>query len=234
MFVFTEGLQHYFLLIAKIAESESQSIFVLAVFGQLLTALTEFVALTMLVPMRILELDAGQKPGRFQDFFKKHIVDLTAESLKAFAFIVMWTVLSLGLGFIGLLLGVYAVYGTLDGFEQKYLYIVLGVFLLPGIYKYLSYFFVQYIVVADPEYISDRRDALKYSATLVKPVVLIVLLAAIAVTGLELLRGHFRELWPLQTSPLAAIGSGLVFYLLALLSHVLLFKFYQLRVKKLG
>jgi hypothetical protein len=190
-----ELMQHFFLTMIAAAKL-TQSMNLPAMFGGVLTSLLEFVFMTMLVPLRVMNLQSQQPPGSFIEFTKKHIAALTAESLRAFGVTMLW----------------------------------LCLFIIPGIYKYICYFFVPYVVVADEAYIRGERDALEYSTQLVKGFSLQLLTLIVLFTLADLARGHMRESLPLQQSPVATLIVGLGFFAFVIYTNILLFRIYQLRV----
>ncbi|MCB0350387.1 MAG: hypothetical protein KDD38_04330 [Bdellovibrionales bacterium] len=198
-FVGCEFLQHYYLQIIELTRStESSNIF--AVLSQALTSLLEFVVLTLLVPLRVMELERKAPPGNFWDFSQKHVMPLTIESIRALAITLLWTLL----------------------------------LIVPGIFKYIRFFFVPYVVIADPEYSLGKRDALEYSNQLVKGIGFGLFIFILGLFGLDVLRSSAREAFPLFSNPIPAVATSLLFFMLNIYTNVLLFRLYQLRVMKLS
>lgn len=193
-----EVFQQYFMLIERVTTQLTSSPNFVAILGQLLTSLTEFVFLTMLVPQRLIEIDTFRPASSFINFAKRHIVALTAEGLRALTITILW----------------------------------LLALVLPGLYKSIRLMFVPYVVVADPEYMAGRRDAIKYAEELTKGAFLPLLGIFIAVNGIELVRSSLAKKYLIQEFPTISIASSLGFFLLSLLVNVFLFRYYQLRVKK--
>ncbi|OFZ18129.1 MAG: hypothetical protein A2Z20_06185 [Bdellovibrionales bacterium RBG_16_40_8] len=102
--------------------------------------------------------------------------------------------------------------------------------IIPGIFKYLRYSFVQYVVVADPEYQKGERDALSYSNMLVKGITIELLIIILLLFGIEMLRSSFRLTYPITDVPLEAFFSSIAFFFITIYSNILLFRLYQLRV----
>jgi uncharacterized membrane protein len=199
VFVGIEITQHYFLSIETASRASQNEISTLiAAIGQGLTSLLEFVFLTMFVPLRVMEIEAGtSSPDSFSSFTKKHLGALTLEGLRSLAVILLWSLL----------------------------------LILPGVFKYLRLLFVPYVVVADPEYMAGRRDALEYSNALVKGKTLQIFFLLVLFLGIEVVRESARENFPLMQQPLFAIGLGAFFFAVSLFTNILLFRIYQLRVK---
>lgn len=203
LFIGVELMHHYFLLVLGLTR-QTQSMNFLAIMGTLTVSLTEFVTLTMLIPLRVMEGDRGAPKGNFIAFLKKHIGPLASESLRAIAVTLLWTM----------------------------------ALILPGIFKYIRYFFVPYVVIADPAYERGERDALKYSDQLVKGSTWILFLVIIVLFGLDTTRSTTREaLAPSADSPLSFLIAALaaaLFFVIAIYTNILLFRYYQLRVKALS
>jgi len=106
--------------------------------------------------------------------------------------------------------------------------------ILPGFFKYLRFFFVPYIVVADPLYEKGQVDALEKSNQLVKGYTLQLFIIICLLTASELTRGAMREKFPLLQEPVAAIGLAVGFFAFSLLTNILLFRIYQLRMESSG
>jgi len=198
LFLGCEAMQHYFALLIRLAQ-DTQSQNLPAILGQMVVSLTEFVALTMLIPLRVMEFDNKAPAGSFWAFTQKHLAALTLESLRSLAITLLWTLL----------------------------------FIIPGIFKYIRYLFVPYVVVADPVYQEGQRDALEYSDQLAKGIGLPLFVLLVILFGLEALHGSLIESFPLMENPIPALASGFVLFLVSLYANVLLFRIYQLRVKSL-
>ncbi len=62
-----------------------------AAIGQIFTSLIEFLALNMLIPQRVMELDRNEPSRSFLEFARVYAVPLMAESLRALAMTILWT-----------------------------------------------------------------------------------------------------------------------------------------------
>ncbi|MEQ1665119.1 MAG: hypothetical protein ABL927_07055 [Bdellovibrionales bacterium] len=196
LFILVEGGQQYYQYLSMMAQ-ENQTMQIFVAIGQLLISLIEFIILAMLIPQRLMELDAHEPPQSFLAFSKKHIGSLTSEGIRSFAVSLLWLI----------------------------------VFIIPGILKYIRFFFVPYVVVADPQYQTGNRDALEYSNQLVKGKTLSVLLIIVALTALDTVRSMAREHFEFTASPLPALVIAIFFFFVTIYSNILLFRYYQNRVK---
>lgn len=199
LFLGCEIMQHYFLILIQVTK-ETQSFNLFAIIGQITTSLFEFVALTMLVPLRVM---GREHPNlllsdneTFISFTQRHVTSLTAESIRSLAAVIIWSLL----------------------------------FIIPGIFKYIRYSFVPYVVVADPEYQKGTRDALEYSNELVKGYTFQIFILFAILLAQEAARSWAREHYPIMHQPLSALLAGGFFFMLNIFANILLFRLYQLRV----
>lgn len=199
LFIGVEFLHHYFLLVTQLTK-DIQSMNIYGLLGQLFTSLLEFVTLTMLIPLRVMELDNAQSPGSFWAFTQKHIGPLTIESMRALAMTILWSLL----------------------------------FIVPGVIKYIRYFFVPYVVVADPLYQKGERDALEYSNQLVKGITFALFVFLVLLLGVDITRNSLREQYPLLTNPIPAFAFAALFFAMNVYANILLFRLYQLRAAPLS
>jgi hypothetical protein len=198
-FLGCELLEHYFTILMKLS-SEDQLMYLLSIVGQLSTALIEFLVLTLLVPLRVMEFESHTPPSSFWKFSKMHTKQLLVESIRALAVTLMWALL----------------------------------LVIPGIFKYLRFSFVSYVVVADPEYNIGNRDALEYSNELIKGFTIQIFLFLAVLFGLSMALDTLREKFPITQFPVQAVFIGACFFIINLYANVLLFRVYQMRVKKLS
>lgn len=93
-FIGGEFLQHYYTQILALTKAAG-SINIFAVVNQALVSLLEFVILTMLVPLRVMEHQSNKNepPASFWAFAKKHTPALTLESIRALAVTLLWSLL---------------------------------------------------------------------------------------------------------------------------------------------
>jgi hypothetical protein len=103
--------------------------------------------------------------------------------------------------------------------------------ILPGLFKYVRYMFVPYVVVSEPEYYTGQVDALEKSNQLVKGYTFQLVIILVVLTATELLRGSLREQFPLFQNPVPAIALAAGFYAFNIFTNILLFRVYQLRLK---
>ncbi len=195
----SEAMYQYFTYIAQNYRPPS-GVNVPATLGDLVASLLEFIVLTMLIPQRVMELDRNDPPQSFIGFAKKYIKPLTAESLRALAMTILWTL----------------------------------VFIVPGIFKYVRYFLVGYVVVADPEYEAGNVDALKESNRLVKGITIELFIFVVILIFLDSWQSTLREHDPFTTAPVVAALATVVFFFLNYYANVFLFMLYQSRKLRLG
>lgn len=197
LFLGCEVMQHYFLIVMQ-ATKEVQSFNFVAIMGQMTTSLLEFVVLTILVPLRIIEAQSLTKFNQesFISFSQRHMMALTTESLRSLAVVLMWSLL----------------------------------LIIPGLFKYLRYSFVPYVVVADAEYQNGKRDALEYSNALVKGYTLQIFVIFAILLAQESARGWARENFSIVHWPIEALIIGVIFFMMNVFANILLFRIYQLRV----
>jgi hypothetical protein len=194
-----EMLHQYFTSILQIIGSRSSTMQVPAILGDILVSLLEFVVLTMLIPMRTLEVQ-GQKPaGSFLQFTAIHLKALSLESVRALAMCLLW----------------------------------LLALIIPGLVKYVRYFFVPYIVVADPEYQAGRIDALKESDRLVRGISWPLFFVILILSVLEFWQQGLREKHLFFSSPFLSLFETIGFFALNYYTNIWLFVLYQHRAKTL-
>ena len=103
------------------------------------------------------------------------------------------------------------------------------VFILPGVYKYVRYFLVGYVVVADPEYHNGKVDALKESNRLVKGITLQLFVFVTILVFLDGWQSSLRERFPLVEEPFIAVMTTGAFFVLNYYANIFLFVLYQTR-----
>jgi hypothetical protein len=103
--------------------------------------------------------------------------------------------------------------------------------ILPGVFKYLRYCFVPYIVLADPEYEKGNVDALERSNELIRGITLILFLLFLALGLLEYGQTYLRKSFPLGDyfpvwTIIFAAGA-----LVSVYANILLYELYLVRTK---
>ncbi len=84
-----------FLYLGKEFQYSNQSIYLLCQVGTALSNMVETTVLIVLIPLRLREKIHGLPREDFNEFFKKTFFDLFIESIRMFAFIIMWGLLLL-------------------------------------------------------------------------------------------------------------------------------------------
>ncbi len=171
-----------------------------AALGEILVSLVEFFVFTLLIPQRVMELQRNEPAKSFGDFAAVHVKPLAAESLRALAVTILWTL----------------------------------ALILPGVVKYLRFFLVPYVVVADPAYQSGEVDALEESNRLVKGVTLQLFVLVGVLAALDGWQSAVRERFPVTGFPLVAIAATAGFFVVNYYANVFLFMLYQARKDRLG
>ncbi len=109
----------------------------------------------------------------------------------------------------------------------------LMLLIIPGVVKYVRYFFVPYIVVANPEYQAGRVDALKESDRLVRGISWPLFIIILALTGVEFWQQSLREKHYFINEPFWSMIETVGFFAVNYYTNVWLFVLYQHRAKRL-
>jgi len=110
----------------------------------------------------------------------------------------------------------------------------LLLFILPGLWKYVQYLLVPYVVLADPNYKAGQVDALKESKRLMQGYSLLGTFVLIVSLPVVLQVGQLTEPLRFTESPLESIISFTALSLLSFYLNLLLFEFYRVRKATLG
>jgi uncharacterized membrane protein len=122
---------------------------------------------------------------------------------------------------------------TIESIRMLAMTILWGLALvIPGVIKYVNYSFVQYVVIADPEYAAGKVDALKESERLMKGISWSFFIYLVAQNALDYWQSSIREGFSLYTSSGLAFASAIIFFAANYYINVALFVLYQMRVEK--
>jgi len=102
-----------------------------------------------------------------------------------------------------------------------------ALFLLPGLYFYLRYLFVPFVVIFNREYKNDRRDALLHSHQLTQGSVIFLFILVFGILGPQFLASSLPELLPYQLKPASTALSILFTLLISMYSMSLQFELYR-------
>ncbi len=100
-------------------------------------------------------------------------------------------------------------------------------FILPGLYFYLRYLFVPFIVIFNREYKEGQRDALLHSSKLTKGSVGFLMVFILGVMGTHFLASSLSELLPLDLKPASTALSILFTLLISMYSISFEFELYR-------
>lgn len=106
--------------------------------------------------------------------------------------------------------------------------------IVPGVVKYVRYFFVPYVVVADPDYQKGQIDALEESERLVKGISWPLFIVIVILTVVEFQQQSLREKHLFISAPFWSMIENVGFFAVNYYTNVWLFVLYQQRVKKLA
>jgi uncharacterized membrane protein len=227
----TEAFQHYFIFTDRLTAGTT-SLNMMAKFGQVMASLLSLVFYQMMIPLRLQDNEVDRKEGFFS-FVHRQTMPYFLESMRVLGKCLLIFIAGL-IPLIALLVFKHRHDTTpLDPalMNTPADLVIIGLCLFPGMFYYVRYSFVPYIVLTDPEYQKGRIDALKHSFKLMTGVTVPVVLVFVALFRFETYRTKLREEYSLMTHPLVAFLLYIPFELAGIYINILLFYIYRLKQK---
>lgn len=214
-----------------------------AKLGALCVTLLMFVFYSMLVPLRIPEMDKKVPLNQRADFWRftvRYTPPFALESIRALAICLLWfvggAIVALILGFIFQLTGLLDMESLQTGsgveaiLSQPLALLLALIALGPLFFFYIRYFFVGYVVLTDPDYEAGKVNPLRRSAQVLKYLMIPMIVILLVFTGIDLERSNLREQLSLAEFPLRGFLVAILFELATIYANILLFEIYRLKI----